>query len=180
MSARASSRLFVPADVESMDDPLRFELVDGDLVERHMGSESTETSGRILFLVSRFIWGKRLGKAYGSDMAVHLDPTRPNNFRRPDFSFVRGERLPDGASPRGDLFLAPDLCTEVVSPNDNAGDLNAKVQEYLASGVHVVWVVFPDTRSVEVYRADGSRAVLTGDTPITLDDVLPGVRVPGQ
>ncbi|MCH8311162.1 MAG: Uma2 family endonuclease [Chloroflexi bacterium] len=47
----------------------------------------------------------------------------------------------------------PDLAVEVVSPSDTAAEVNAKVEEYLKAGTRLVWVVYPDSRSVMVYRS---------------------------
>ena len=44
----------------------------------------------------------------------------------------------------------------MVSPNDRDQDVGAKVLEYLAAGSERVWVVRPESRTVTVYRADGS------------------------
>ena len=58
----------------------------------------------------------------------------PDTVRAPDAAFVCFARVPAEATP--DFFDgAPDLAVEVLSPNDRAGEVLAKVQQWLAAGV---------------------------------------------
>jgi Uma2 family endonuclease len=67
---------------------------------------------------------------------------------------------------------------EVVSPGDEAYHLDEKVAEYLAAGVPLVWVVWPESRTVLVYRQPssplGTASRLTAADTISGEDVLPG------
>ena len=91
-----------------------------------------------------------------------------------DVSFIRRGRLPGERIPDGHMSIAPDLAVEVVSPNDLAYDVDDKIDLYLASGIQLIWVVFPETRSIEVIRADGTATRLRADQEITGESVLPG------
>jgi Uma2 family endonuclease len=84
------------------------------------------------------------------------------------------DRLPAEQLEEGYLTLPPDLAVEVVSPNDLAYEVEEKVQEYLAMGVRLVWVVYPPTRTISVRRRDRSTAVLYPDDGLGGDDLLPG------
>ena len=70
--------------------------------------------------------------------------------------------------------VVPDLVVEIVSPSDSRREVSDKAQMWLSYGVALVWVVQPESRTVDVYDAD--RAVVTLDQHDTLDglDVLPG------
>jgi len=48
------------------------------------------------------------------------------------------------------------------------------VEEYLAAGVDLVWVVRPPLRSIRVHRADGSIATLHVGDSLDGETVLPG------
>ncbi len=76
----------------------------------------------------------------------------------------------------GFMRVSADLVVEVLSPGDLAYDVAAKVDEYLRYNFRAVWVVQPNTCSVNVYRSDGRNALLRGDDIITCEDVLPGFR----
>ena len=81
-------------------------------------------------------------------------------MRKPDVSFVRKERLPEGLTSEGYLYIPPDLAVEVVSPNDLAYQVDHKVDEYLNAGVPLVWVINPESRKVFIHRRDMSVSVL--------------------
>ena len=74
--------------------------------------------------------------------------------------------------------VAADLVAEVVSPSNTRRQLAAKVREYFASGVRIVWVVDPEDRTATVYRGPGNGTVLWEDATITGEDVLPGFSCP--
>lgn len=71
---------------------------------------------------------------------------------------------------------APEVAIEVVSPTDTAIHLKQRVHAYLKGGAKSVWVVYPEDRSVEVYR-EGTMHELTSGQPIT-DPLLPGFFSP--
>lgn len=66
----------------------------------------------------------------------------------------------------------------MVSPHDRAGDVQEKVQDWLSHGTQLVWVVEPSTRTLTVYRADGSVALFKMGDSIDGEDVLPGFSYP--
>ena len=98
---------------------------------------------------------------------------RPDTVRAPDVAFVRRERLPD-PEPTGFPDLAPDLVVEVVSPGDRAGEILAKVADWLSAGTRLVWVVDPERRLARVYRADGTEQIVEETDRLLGGDVLPG------
>ena len=178
LSDPTASPVCTPEDLLKLPDAVKYELVDGRLVERHMGAESSEIALRIALLLGLFLRDHRLGRLFGSDTSYQCFAGDPNRVRRADVGFVRTDRLPDGRAPKGHVRVAPDLAAEVVSPNDTAEDVEAKVDDWLAAGVPLVWVVYPGTRTVRVHRprtADGgSVADLTGTDVVTGGEVLPG------
>jgi Uma2 family endonuclease len=176
MNAVAEKTAYTPEDLLALPDEKSFELVDGQLVERHMGAESSWVGGQILHRIQLVLDQHPIGLVFGADNGLQCFPDDPNKVRKPDLSFVRSGRLPGDRPPEGYLRVAPDLVVEVISPNDLAVEVEQKVAEYLGAGVAVVWVVEPRSRVVRVHRADGSSAWLTEGGELTGDDVLPGFR----
>ena len=160
----AAGKIFTPEDLLSLPDAVDYELVDGNLVERKMGSESSVIAGIILTILSNFIRGKRMGCVAGADCSYQCFPDAPNKVRKPDVSFVRSGRLPGDKSPTGHTKIAPDLAVEVLSPNDNASEIDDKIVEYLAAGVKLVWVVNPTSRTVRVHPSASPPAGFAGGT----------------
>jgi Uma2 family endonuclease len=74
----------------------------------------------------------------------------------------------------GELQLAPDLVVEVVSPNDSAGEVQQKTDEWLFAGVLLVWLLYPATRTAMTFRVDGAIQLLHADDTVTAEPVLPG------
>lgn len=147
-----------------------YELDDhGHLVERNMGQESDEIAFRVGGLLHTRLGG--LGRIAGGGTGLQIFPDRPRRIPRPDVYFISHARLPHSVP--GHLQVPPELVVEVVSPGDHAGELEAKVEEYLAAGVLRVWVVYPDTKSVFVRRPDGSGSLLTGDDVVEGEDAAP-------
>lgn len=172
------ARLYEPDDLLSLPDAENYELVDGQLVERKMGSESSLIATIISFLLRQFLRGKNLAHVFGSDAGLQCFPHSPKKLRRSDVSVIRYGRLPGEVIPKGHITVAPDLLVEVVSPRDLAEEVEEKVVDYLEAGVQLVWVVYPATRRVWVRRPsdalEGAATELTGDDVISGEKVLPG------
>ena len=81
-------------------------------------------------------------------------------------SFIRKDRLLGRRIPEGYLEIPADLAVEVVSPNDLAYEVEAKVSLYLKHGFGEVWLIYPNLRTVNVYRK--GEATLTFDADQTL------------
>ena len=94
----------------------------------------------------------RLGWAFNADNGYQCFPHDPGLVRRPDVSFVRYGRFPGGVLPKGWAKIPPDLAVEVVSPNDTAYELEEKLEDYQKVGVPLVWVIYPNSRTVRVHR----------------------------
>jgi Uma2 family endonuclease len=179
MSTAIDARLeYTPEDLLSLADGKDYELVDGRLVERKMGIESSWVGSRLLARLERYSEEHRLGWAFASDAGYQCFPHRPSLVRRPDVSFVKAERFPGGMLPKGWAKISPDLAVEVVSPNDTVYGLEEKLGDYRSVEVPLVWVINPDSRTAMVYRRDGSIRLLLEDDEFSGEDDVPGFRCP--
>ncbi len=95
--------------------------------------------------------------------------------RYPDLAFVRRDRLP--ADLDVDADFAPDLAVEIVSGSDTFGDVAAKMRQYFASGVELVWIIDPLLRTVSAHTPHGHPVFYTQIEDLVGDPVLPGFRV---
>ena len=170
--------LVTPDELLTMPDGVDYELVDGQLVERHMGAESSAIAAAIAMLLGMFIKNRKLGHLFTTDCGYQCFPDAPGKVRKPDVSFVQMGRLPNERPPKGFIRIAPDLVVEVLSPGDAADDVEVKVAQYIAAGVRLVWVVSPSTRSVRIQRpataALGSSGAAGENDTISGEDVIPG------
>jgi len=101
----------------------------------------------------------------------------PNGaIRSPDLAWVTLSRW-QSLSPearRGFVPLCPDLVVELLSPTDSWVQTQAKMQEYLANGCRLGWLIDPQNRRVAIYRPQQAPEVLSAPPTLTGEDVLPG------
>ena len=121
------------------------------------------------------IWNRQaqLGICFDSSTCFRLPG---GGDRSPDLAWVRQDRW-DGLTPEQQAKfppIAPDFVLELMSPTDSLKETQAKMREYMKSGVKLGWLIDRKTRSVEVYRLGQAVEIL--DSPATLsgEDVLPG------
>jgi Uma2 family endonuclease len=177
MSASIATKTrYTPEDLLNLPDSKSYELVDGQLVERKTGTESSWVAGELLLLLGQFCKTQRIGWAFPADTGYQCFPHAPSLVRKPDVSFVRLSRFADGVLPKGWTKIPPDLAVEVVSPNDTTYELDEKLEDYRKAGVPLVWVINPNSRIVWVLRGDGSVSHLSEDQELSGEDVIPGFR----
>ncbi len=177
MNQLATKTWYTPDDLLAMaEDGKSYELVDGILVERHMGFWSSWIGGRLYHLLTSQCEAQRLGWVCPADASYQCFPAAPAKVRKPDVSFIRFGRLPGEQAPEGHCRIAPDLAAEVLSPNDLATVAEAKIGEYLQAGVQLLWIVNPEVRTVRVYRPDGTTTLLHEGDELSGEGVVPGFR----
>ena len=153
------------------------ELVDGVWVEKPMSNKAALVASNLTAPLVPHVRAGRLGFVFQADAAYRLFPARPKLLRKPDLSFVRSERFPDGRVTDKTYEFPPDLAVEVISPNDVAEDVELKLDEYLRAGVRLVWVVSVKTRNVWAYKPDGTGKLYRAADVLSGEDVVPGFAV---
>ena len=88
------------------------------------------------------IWNRqhRMGFVFDSSTGFRL----PNGaVRSPDVAWVRREAWQALTTGQQERFppLCPDFAVELASPSDSLPDLAAKMQEYIANGCHLAWLI---------------------------------------
>jgi Uma2 family endonuclease len=175
MTTVATQTRYTPEDLLKMPDGDRYELVDGQLVERPMSTWSSYVGGEISRRLGEYSRANKAGWVLPADTGYQCFPDAPNKVRRPDISFIRSDRMTvEQAKEEGYNSVAPDLAVEVLSPNEVAYDVDKKIQEYLKAGVRLVWVVNPQSRTIEVHRIGGQGTILRESDELEGEDVLPG------
>ncbi len=155
----------------------RYELVRGELQEMPpAGGYHGNVAFTIASIIGAHIRGKDLGEGFTAETGF-VTRRDPDTVRAPDVAFVTKERLDGGRAPDGFVQIAPDLAVEVVSPNDSAASVYVKVKEYFTAGTRLVWVVYPDTRSVTVYHSPGENKILHEGATLDGEPVLEGFEV---
>lgn len=179
MATMQPERLLTAEEVfELPDDGNRYELVEGRLVRVPPEFFSSGVVAMTLAtLVNAFVRQHRLGLC-GGEAAGIKTRSDPDTVRAPDFTFISRERLPPGGIPARWYPTTADLVVEVLSPTDRFVNVLRKVQEYLAAGARLVWVINPAERSAVVFRPHAAPQILSGDAALDGEDVLPGFTLP--
>ncbi|HEY7020360.1 MAG TPA: Uma2 family endonuclease [Ktedonobacterales bacterium] len=132
------------------DDNWQYELVEGRLVR--MPGSGNKASAIVAYLIADLVAFVRTGR---------LEPLRSKE----------ANAIP---------HLAPDLVAEVASPSQSRPAMAAKARLFLAAGVQLVWMIWPDSEQVGVWRPGSDAPVVTLTAADHLDglDVLPGFAHP--
>ncbi len=125
--------------------------------------------------LSVYVRSKKLGQVFDSSTSYNFRDGQPK--RMPDVSFISHERVP--AKLDEELSVAPDLAVEVVSKNDTVFEVEVKVRQYQQAGVKLIWIVYPFSQTVEVYRLNDKIVAqrFGGDAELEGGEVLPGFKL---
>jgi Uma2 family endonuclease len=66
------------------------------------------------------------------------------------------------------------MAVEVLSPSNTSKQIRAKLKEYFARGVRLVWVIAPEDRTLTIYRTPDEGRLLHETATATGEEVLPG------
>ncbi len=152
-------------------DGRKWELVDGRLQE----VPTSFKHDQIVIWLGRLIgpYADDIGGLTASQAGFRMSN---RNVRCPDFGFTRYNRFPNGEVPDGFVEFAPDLAVEIILPSEEPADMARKVEEYFASGARLVWHIFPETKTLIVFRSPSDATIYQPDDEIDMSDLLPGFR----
>ena len=153
-------------------DELSYELDEGELVvmtkPRPLHNRIAE---RLFRALDRYLETYPVGEVFIFEYLFVLGPTIK---RAPDVSFLRSERAKK-IDPHVDIPGAPDLAVEVLSPTDTVSAMRRKIRQYFAAGTQCVWIVYPETREVEIWKQPSQPQKVLQETDVLEDtDLLPG------
>lgn len=164
----------------------RYEYVEGhavpmgELVDKEGAQQVTPTrlghgriSGRIHVLLGNYVMTRDLGEVLSAETGFIMSHDPPE-MRAADVAFVTKQRLAELESDDDWLSGPPDLAVEIVSEHDRASDVRAKAAAYVANGTRLLWVVYPASHVVDVYRPGQPVTTLSGDDTLDGGDVVPG------
>lgn len=115
------------------------------------------------------------GVGFGTDTGFTL----PNGAKRaPDASWITLERW--GRIPQEQQEklapICPDFVIELRSPSDSLSDVQEKMEEYIANGARLGWLLDPFENSATIYRPGQLPQRVENPAILTGDPVLRGFR----
>ena len=117
------------------------------------------------------------GRVMTGDPGIVLE-RGPDTVRAPDIAYFSAERLPPETDITRFLDAVPDLAVEIVSPSNRPSEIREKAEMWTSFGARLVWVVWPETMTVDVYRPEESVVTLGAEDTLTGEDVLPEFSCP--
>ena len=172
-------KLLTAEDLLELDGKgIKGELIRGVFCETvSTGIEHGEIAGNFIIGLGTHVKPRKLGRVFGSDSGIRLE-RGPDTVREPDVGYISAEKLPLGTRITGYSEVVPDLVVEIVSPSDTVREMYDRACMWLRHGVRLVWVAYPDTRTVDVFRQDATTVTLSEDDVLDGDPVLPRFTLP--
>jgi len=155
-----------------------YELVRGKL-KKYMpaGNLHGFIASRIGAYLTIFVTENDLGIVVAAETGFKIFQN-PDTVRAPDSAFIGREKLAKHGITVKFFPDAPDLAVEVVSPSDKKKDIEEKIQDYLAAGVKLIWIIYPQKQFVAVYRQSKIVSILFETDELEGEDVVPNFRLP--
>ena len=134
-----------------------------------------ETGRRNFTLIGLFSpWVEADGTGVGFDSSTGF--TLPNGAKRsPDLAWVKRWRWEALTEEEKEKFppLCPDFVVELRSRTDALETLQEKMQEYIANGAQLGWLIDPREKKVYIYRPSAEVCCLENPDTLSGDPVLP-------
>ncbi|AUD03589.1 Uma2 family endonuclease [Spirosoma pollinicola] len=179
-----SIRVHLPEDLRMNDDEfirfcqdnpdLKFERrKNGDIV--FMANTGGETGNTNFELSADFaIWNRQVkfGKFFDSSTAFRLPDT---SIMSPDVSAITQNRW-DALTPverRKILHVCPDFILELRSQSDRIKDCFEKMDDWMANGCRLAWLIDVSNQVSYIYRPDQAPQEIAGLGQLSGEDVLP-------
>lgn len=152
----------------------RYELVLGELrvMPLHTWRHGSVVSN-LYATLAMFVKQHDLGMMFGAETGFRL-ARDPDTVRAPDIAFIAKQNIP-AEMPREAFWPGDsDLAVEVLSPDDRTGEVDEKIEAWLAAGTIAVWIVDPKLRTVTIYESENSVDVRAVGQSLDGGKVVPG------
>lgn len=152
------------------------ELINGTLVEKPMGMKESRIASVIIYYLQGYVIEHDLGFVTSPDGPYRI---LSNNIRMPDVAFIAWSRFPsrEAADEYKVSPVSPNLAIEVLSESNTKKEMEKKIEQYLESGVELIWIVDPKKRLVTVHRPGSEPEVFTSKEKLSGEKVLPGFKL---
>ncbi len=167
-----------PATVDDLlrlpDDGWQYEVVQGVLVRMAgSGQRATTLAAKLLARLFVYVEAHDLGVVTGAD-GVYKFPHAETGLL-PDVGFYYGSRQSLIKDPAKPIPFAPDFAIEVASPSQGGPEMIEKARVYITNGTSEVWVFWPESTSVDIWRAedtgDADTYAIRSEPPPRYDDL---------
>jgi Uma2 family endonuclease len=121
------------------------------LVMTPSGSRTSRINGQITYFLTAWTEQDGRGVAFDSNGGFSLPD---GSVRAADAAWVALPRWNalSATQQAGYAPLCPDFIIELRSPSDKLPELHAKMEQWIANGAQVAWLIDPEEKSVTIYR----------------------------
>lgn len=124
------------------------------------------------------VWAQRDGRGYAFDSNTGF--TLPDgSMRSPDAAWVLATRWDAMTEADKERFspICPEFVIELRSTSDPLSDLEAKMDQWIANGVQLAWLIDPQRRVVALYRAGRDIETLKQPEVVIADGPVAGFEL---
>lgn len=152
---------------------LRIERTSGGdiIVMAPTGGKSGRRNARLI--VAFGSWAEKDGSGQFFDSSTEF--ILPNGAgRAPDLSWVENKKWDALTEKQQEQFppLCPNFVVELRLPTDRVEALSTKMEEYMANGAELGWLIDPFERKVHIFRPDSEREVLQNPLQVSGEPLL--------
>jgi Uma2 family endonuclease len=125
---------------------------EGDLiVNAPAGGDTGDGNSEVIYQLRAWWKAHKQGRAFDSNTGFFLPD---GSCYSPDAAYVTAEQLKAlGSKQRsGFLRLCPAFVVELLSKTDRRPAVEAKMQDWIANGAQVAWLIDPYKKSVRIYE----------------------------
>lgn len=138
-----------------------------------------EGGNRSFKLTTRFgSWAEADGTGEGFDSSTEF--SLPNGAKRsPDVSWIRRDRWEALPAEQRKKFppICPDFVVELRSETDRLNPLKKKMEEYIANGAQLGWLIDPLKKKVHIYRPNAEVETLDKPKSLSGEPLLKGLNL---
>ncbi len=161
------------------NEPWKLELTkEGDLViMMPAGGETGRSNFKLIGVFHAWVEADGTGEGFDSNTGFIL----PNGAERsPDMAWVKKERWEALSRKQREEFvpLCPDFVVELRSRTDRLKPLKEKMEEYIANGAQLGWLIDPRKKKVYLYRPGDPVEELDEPETLSGDPLLQGFVLP--
>ncbi len=153
-------------------DGFKYEWNDGEIIKFE------KMKKKHLYLIRRLnrLFLNTVAHEQGGELIMEQDVMLTGiQMRRPDLAYFSGEQINNSLTDADEPI--PAFALEVISPTDDAEDVEKKVGEYFQAGVGVVWHIYPENRVVYVYTSRRHVMICLEDDLCSAAPVLPDFSI---
>jgi len=147
---------------------------EGDIIVMSpTGGKTGRRNAKLIARVTNWAEQDATGQVFDSSTVFIL----PNSAgRSPDVCWVRNGRWNSLTAKEQEQFppLCPDFVVELRSQSDSLKNLKEKMEEYIANGAQLGWLIDPVEHKVQIYRPDAAAEVLDDPKEVSGEPLLKG------